>query len=95
MFIRIPAERIAVLIGKDGGTKKMVEKATHTAIEVEENMATVTGEALAEINTIEIIRAIGRGFSPENAIKLLSEEYILSVIRLDITKKAVKRVMKR
>lgn len=96
MYIRMPAERIAILIGKEGRTKRLIESATHTAIEVDENTATVNGEALREIAAAEIIKAIGRGFAPEKAMKLLNEDYALSVIRLDeMTEKSRKRIMGR
>ncbi len=96
MHIRIPTDRIAVLIGRDGGAKRMLEKATHTRIEVEENTATVAGGPLEEMAAIEVIKAIGRGFSPEKALKLLDEEYSLEIIRLDdMTEKGRKRVLGR
>ncbi len=84
--IRIPRERVAVLIGRKGETKKVLEKSTSSTIIVDskEGEITVQGEDAIKLYTArEIILAIGRGFSPEAAMKLLKPDYILEIIRLN------------
>ena len=84
--IKVTQSRIAVIIGKGGRTKRLIEKKTKTALEVdsEEGIVTIEAEdAFAVIKTAEIIRAISRGFSPERAFVLLEDEdVILEVVDL-------------
>ncbi len=82
----IPKERVAVLIGPNGGTKRNVEKETKTKIHVDSKNGDVEiiGEDAAQtLKASNIVRAIGRGFSPEHAMKLTSDEYYLELINLN------------
>ncbi|WP_457742666.1 KH domain-containing protein [Thermococcus sp.] len=88
-FVRIPKERIAVLIGRKGKTKKEIEERTGTKIEVDsetgEVFITSTGETkdpLAVWKARDVVLAIGRGFSPERAFRLFNEGEILEVVNL-------------
>ena len=83
--IKIPRERVAVLIGKNGLTKRQIEEATKTKLNVnsEEGDVSVMGEdALSMFATKEIIHAIGRGFNPEIAMLLLNQDYNIEMINL-------------
>ncbi len=84
--IKITQDRIAVIIGKGGRTKRLIEKKTNTALDIDsvEGIVKIESEdAFAVIKTAEIIRAINRGFSPERAFVLLEDEdVILEVIDL-------------
>lgn len=94
-FIKIPEQRKGVLIGKDGSVKEELEKLTKTKIEVDEDVV-IEGEALNVIKAKDIIRAIGRGFSPEKALKLLDDQYQLIVMSLgNETEKTMKRLLSR
>ncbi|NIO23095.1 MAG: RNA-processing protein [Candidatus Aenigmarchaeota archaeon] len=94
-FIKIPEQRKGVLIGKEGSVKKELEKLTKTKIEVNEDIS-IEGESLNVIKAKDIIKAIGRGFSPEKAFKLMNEECQLVVISLGSeTEKTIKRLMSR
>ena len=87
--LRVPRERVAVLIGKEGAAKKMLEQATKTEIRVdsEEGDVTIIGkDPLALYTAREIVRAIGRGFKPDTALLLLKQDYALEVV--DITRYA-------
>lgn len=91
----IPEERKAVLIGKEGTVKKELEHRTHTIIKIE-NGVQIQGDTLDIIKAKEVIKAIGRGFSPEKAFKLLEDEYQLDVISLKgETPKKIKRLFAR
>lgn len=84
--IKIPKERIAMLIGKDGEIKKRIEELTNTKIDVnsQEGDVSVSGEdALSLYNTRELIRAIGRGFNPDIAQLLLKADYVFDIINLN------------
>ena len=82
---RIPRERLAVLIGKDGSVKKEIEEITHTKIRVDsdEGDVSIRGEdAVGLYSAKEIATAIGRGFNPEIAKTLLRGENVFDQINL-------------
>ena len=75
--LKIPKERIAVLIGKDGEIKNRLEESTKTRINVDskEGEVTVSGaDALNLLTAREMIHAIARGFNPETALLLLKSD---------------------
>lgn len=83
--LKIPKERIAVLIGTKGETKRSIEKETKTKIEIDsdEGDVSVSGEdALTLFTAREIVNAIGRGFNPEIALKLINSDYVFELISL-------------
>lgn len=85
--IKVPARRIAVLIGKKGKTKKEIEKKTKTKIEIDsrENIVDVESKeesGLGFYSALNVIKAIARGFSPEHAFLLLDDNYYLEIIDL-------------
>ena len=82
---KIPKERVAVLIGKEGEVKKELEDLTKTKINVDskEGDVSLTGEDSIKLYALrEVIRAIGRGFNPEIARLLLKQDYVLEIIPL-------------
>lgn len=84
--LKIPKERIAVLIGKKGEVKKELEAATGTKINVdsrEGDVFIIGKEALNLYAAREIIKAIGRGFNPEIAKLLLKADYELDVLNIE------------
>ncbi|MFB6214192.1 MAG: pre-rRNA-processing protein PNO1 [Candidatus Nanohaloarchaea archaeon] len=72
--VRIPEDRVAVLIGEGGETKEEFEDVTDCSLEVRDNVAKVDGEPIEEMNGQKVVKAIGRGFSPEKAFRLATEE---------------------
>ncbi|MBS3133176.1 RNA-processing protein [Candidatus Woesearchaeota archaeon] len=83
--LKIPASRIAVLIGKGGSIKKRLESETKVRISIDSKEGDVFlyGDDALNIYTVrEIISAIGRGFNPETAIQLLKPDYSLEQISL-------------
>lgn len=83
--LRVPIERIAVIIGKEGKIKRELEKNTGISIEIDstEGIVKLQGtEALALYATREIVRAIARGFNPEIAQNLLKQDYGFELINL-------------
>jgi len=87
-LIRIPNDRIAVLIGKSGNVKSKIEQLCHVSLDIDGNTGEVLLKSLGDVEKIqafkamEIVTAIGRGFSPENALTLLKGENTLHVIDL-------------
>jgi ribosomal RNA assembly protein len=86
--IRVPLERIGVLIGHKGKTKSAIEENLGVLIDIDGETGNVEIAAKPEGNPANVFRArdvvtaIGRGFSPENAFRLFSEESHLLVIDL-------------
>ncbi len=83
--IRIPVDRVGVLVGKKGAVKLRIEKATGVRLSIDSEEGDVQidlsgakdqGTALAVAN---VVTAIGRGFSPQKAMLLLNDEYYLEV----------------
>ena len=87
-LIRIPNERIAVLIGKSGTVKSKIEKLCFVSLDVDGETGEVliksegNVEKIQPFKAMEIVTAIGRGFSPENAMTLLKGENTLHVMDL-------------
>lgn len=84
--LKIPKERVAVLIGKEGEVKKALEDDTHTRIKIDskEGDVFVYGkDALGLYSCREIIIAIGRGFNPDLAKLLLKNDYIFEMVNLN------------
>jgi ribosomal RNA assembly protein len=83
--LKIPKERIAVLIGEKGQIKRKIQKLTNTQIVVssKEGDVSIEGEDNFKVFlTLNIIKAIGRGFNPEVALKLLKEDHVLEMISI-------------
>lgn len=80
--IRIPKERVAVLIGVCGMTKRRIQKKTNTQISVsKEGDILIEGEdSVAVFITSTIIKAVGRGFNPEIALSLIDERIACEIV---------------
>ena len=78
-YLKIPKERIGVLIGHNGETKKMIEEIADLPIDINSDEGEITFDENAAKDPIKVlqlqdfIRAIGRGFSPEHAMRLFNE----------------------
>jgi ribosomal RNA assembly protein len=95
--LKIPRERLAVLIGSEGKTKKEIEKKTGVQIKIDSQEGDIFlyGEDGLSIYTAsEVIRAIGRGFNPEIAKLLLDGENIAEQIDLGDYAKSKKHMIR-
>ncbi len=101
LYIKIPKERVAVLIGKNGSVKKELMNETGVRILINSETGVVKIEGKDPITTYkvkDIINAIGRGFNPEKAKLLLRTDYVLEIINLKElvrSKNQIKRVKGR
>ncbi|MEM3692727.1 MAG: KH domain-containing protein [Candidatus Bathyarchaeia archaeon] len=106
MHERIPRDRVGVLIGSSGRVKERLEKLCSVKITVdgstgdveismEENESDVSKLLFAK----NVVRAIGRGFSPEKAFKLLEDDVLFECFDLrrdfGMTPNDVKRIQGR
>ncbi len=95
-MLRIPAERVAVLLGTNGATKRLIERKTKTRLSVDEEGAVeITGAPYEEWKCREIVTAIGRGFNPDKSLKLLDPDCYLKVIDLKDLFHNEKQVMRQ
>lgn len=80
-YVRIPDERVSVLIGTDGETLEEITGLLNAEIEVaDDGEVEIHGDPLEEIRAFNIVKAIGRGFAPERALRLLEDNANLAVI---------------
>lgn len=87
--VKIPATRVGALIGPEGKIKSELEQRSGTRLSIDSE----TGEVLIDddqafepilvLKTRDVVRAIGRGFSPDNAFRLFQDDTYLDII--DIT----------
>ena len=81
MDIKIPEERIGVLVGPSGSTKHFIEKKTQTSLEIDSETGTISvtsaEDPLQVLRVVDLIKAIGRGFSPERALVILDDEMLM------------------
>lgn len=86
MFVKIPLERVGVLVGKSGEVKKRIEDETGTNINIDSKSGDVTiddshaQDPVLTLKCVDMVKAIGRGFSPNKAFRLLSDEVYLTLL---------------
>jgi ribosomal RNA assembly protein len=84
--VKIPKDRIGVLIGKGGETKEAIEKQTGMKLIIDSDEGDVdidythAPDPAMALAVQDVVVAIGRGFSAERAIKLLDTEIYLEVL---------------
>ena len=89
-YIRIPEDRVGVLIGPQGKNRKKIEETFGVDIIVESQTGNVeikVREDQPDVSVLfivkNIVKAIGRGFSPRNAMNLQDEEKDIMIIDLE------------
>jgi len=85
-LVRIPKERVGALIGADGETKSLIERRAGVRLDIdtegEVNIHENEEDPLAALKVMDLVKAIGRGFSPHRAIRLLEDDEYLEVVPL-------------
>jgi ribosomal RNA assembly protein len=80
-YIRVPFERIAVIVGPKGSTKELIEEKSTATLNIDSNGGNVEirdpKDALKGMRAREVVQAIARGFSPEKALKLFDDEDLM------------------
>ena len=101
MYVKVPIDRVGVIIGAKGGTKRIIER-LGVAINIDSEVGSIqinSSDPLKEMVAGEVVKAIGVGFSPEKALLLLDDEMlILDIINLSkvaTTNKDIKRLKGR
>jgi ribosomal RNA assembly protein len=96
--LKIPVERVAVLIGVDGSVKKQIEKKMNVRLEIDskEGDVIISGDdSISVFETIDVVKAIGRGFNPKVAELLFKEGYTFNLMNIqDFVGRSKKDVMR-
>ncbi|MCL2510032.1 MAG: KH domain-containing protein [Methanomassiliicoccaceae archaeon] len=84
--VRIPSDRVGTLIGKNGEVKKLLEKTSGIKLDISTEGEVLFNEEkegtdpLMALKIMDVIRAVGRGFNPDKAMRLFEDdEYFESV----------------
>ncbi len=88
IHIRVPVERVGTIIGNKGDAKKTIEERSGAALRIDSKSGSIeieSSDPIGEMRAGEIIKAIGRGFSAENAFRLFDDETIVFDI-IDLSK---------
>jgi ribosomal RNA assembly protein len=76
--VKVPDDRIGVLIGRGGETMREIEERAEVRLDIDSESGNVriekVGDPVLGLKGPDIVKAIGRGFSPEEALALLDEE---------------------
>ena len=86
LFARIPADRLGVLIGSDGETKRRLQQLTGTRILVDSASGDVSideagaSDPVLALKARDVVQAVARGFSEDRAFRLLNEDAYLEVL---------------
>ena len=74
-FVKVPRDRLAALIGKEGATKELIEGTLDIELGIDSESSSVqivdrdaTADPLAVWKGRDMVRAIARGFSPERVL---------------------------
>ena len=89
-FIKIPKERVGVVIGPEGRTKKSIEDKLSVELQIDSEAGDVNilmKEGATDPSMLfsakDIVTALGRGFSPEHAFRLIRDEQaVLDILDL-------------
>ena len=89
-FIKIPKERVGVVIGPEGRTKKSIEDKLSVELQIDSEAGDVNilmKEGATDPSVLftakDVVTALGRGFSPEHAFRLVrDEEAVLDILDL-------------
>ena len=82
---RVPKDRIAVLIGKGGQTRRMIEEACGGEIRVDSQTGDVSihwsedTDPVKRMKMPDVVTAIGRGLAPKRAVQLIEDDMFLRI----------------
>ena len=96
-FVKIPKERIAVLVGQKGEVKLDIEMLTGVRLEIDSETGDVTIDATKVkdpsivLKMKDLVTAVGRGFPPEKAMRVLDDDIYFTKIDIrDFAGKSIK-----
>lgn len=84
--LKIPKERIGVLIGEEGKVKSKIEEKSDAKLEIDSETGLVQidveeiEDPLMPMQVEDVVKAIGRGFNPNKALKILDKDVYFELI---------------
>jgi len=86
--VTIPQDRIGVLIGEGGETLREIESRAEVRLDVDSENGKVAieqvGDPVLGLKGPDVVQAIGRGFAPEAALRLLEDDMMMfDVVDID------------
>src|SRR6056297_391890 len=79
--VKIPQDRIGVLIGEGGATMREIEDRAEVRLDIDSEDGTVkvdtVGDPVTALKGPDIVKAIGRGFKPDDALALLDDDMMM------------------
>ena len=86
--VKIPDDRIGVLIGAGGETMREIERQAEVRLDIDSETGNVrvekVGDPITGLKGPDIVKAIGRGFAPEDALCLLDDQMMMfDVVDID------------
>ncbi|WP_435124025.1 KH domain-containing protein [Halobaculum sp. D14] len=76
--VKVPQDRIGVLIGEGGETMREIEERAEVRLDIDSETGSVgidtVGDPVTGMVAPDVVRAIGRGFTPEAALSLLDHD---------------------
>ena len=76
--VKVPQDRIGVLIGEGGETMREIERRAEVRLDIDSESGSVAvdtvGDPVTGLVAPDIVRAVGRGFTPETALSLLDDD---------------------
>ncbi|UCH72247.1 MAG: RNA-processing protein [Thermoplasmatales archaeon] len=79
-YLKIPMDRVGVIIGHNGETKKNLEGKSGVKLEIDSKSGEIAiddhnvKDPLYVLKVENIVKAMGRGFSPEKAMILMNDD---------------------
>jgi ribosomal RNA assembly protein len=75
--VKVPQDRIGVLIGEGGETMREIEQRAEVRLDIDSETGSVAiddvGDPVRGMLAPDIVRAIGRGFTPTAALSILDD----------------------
>ncbi len=79
--VKVPDDRIGVLIGAGGETMREIEERAEVRLDIDSESGNVrvekVGDPITGLKGPDIVKAIGRGFAPEDALRLLEDDMMM------------------
>jgi len=79
-YVKIPLERIAVIIGPNGEVKEFIEEKSTTSLNINSQTGDVEidiKDPIKGLRTKEVVNAIASGFSPEKVFRLFDDDLLM------------------
>lgn len=95
--LKIPKERVGVLIGEKGRDKRRIQKRLDVKLDItSDGEVIISGKDGLNLFIAEnVVKAIGRGFNPDIALMLQKDEYAFELIDItDFSGKSQKKLVR-